>query len=101
MEVIGLFEAKTHLSEYVARAEAGEEVVITRHNKPVAKIVPLTAEPPAKQDVVPFVQRTYNTGVPLVDWTRANQLADALEDEELIEKMRRIEGAHRDRHAAP
>ncbi len=40
MEAVGLFEAKTHLSEYVARAEAGEEVVITRHNKPVAKIVP-------------------------------------------------------------
>jgi prevent-host-death family protein len=38
---IGLFEAKTHLSELVARAEQGEEVIITRHNKPVAKLVPL------------------------------------------------------------
>ena len=38
---IGLFEAKTHLSELVARAEQGEEVIITRHNKPVAKIVPV------------------------------------------------------------
>jgi prevent-host-death family protein len=41
MTAVGLFEAKTHLSEYVARAEAGEEVVIMRHNKPVAKIVPI------------------------------------------------------------
>ena len=41
METIGLFEAKTHLSELVARAEQGEEVIITRHNKPVAKLVPL------------------------------------------------------------
>ncbi len=41
MESIGLFEAKTHLSELVARAERGEEVVITRHNKPVAKLVPI------------------------------------------------------------
>jgi prevent-host-death family protein len=40
MESIGLFEAKTHLSELIARAERGEEVIITRHNKPVAKIVP-------------------------------------------------------------
>jgi prevent-host-death family protein len=39
---IGLFEAKTHLSELVARAERGEEVVITRHNKPVAKLVPVS-----------------------------------------------------------
>ena len=38
---IGLFEAKTHFSEWVSRAERGEEVVITRHNKPVAKLVPM------------------------------------------------------------
>ena len=41
MESIGLFEAKTHLSELIARAERGEEVIITRHNKPVAKLVPI------------------------------------------------------------
>lgn len=41
MNAVGLFEAKTHLSEIVARAEAGEEVVIMRHNKPVAKLVPI------------------------------------------------------------
>jgi prevent-host-death family protein len=40
MSTVGLFDAKTHLSELVARAAAGEEVVITRHNKPVAKLVP-------------------------------------------------------------
>jgi prevent-host-death family protein len=40
-QTMGLFEAKTHLSELVARVEAGDEVVITRHNKPVAKIVPI------------------------------------------------------------
>jgi prevent-host-death family protein len=39
---IGLFEAKTHFSELVARAEAGEEVIITRHNRPVAKLVPIS-----------------------------------------------------------
>lgn len=100
MAAIGLFEAKTHLSEYVARAEAGEEVIITRHNKPVAKIVPLAAELPAAQEIAPFVQRTYSTGVPLVDLTRANQLAAELEDEELIAKMRRIEARHQDPHAA-
>jgi prevent-host-death family protein len=45
METVGLFEAKTHLSELVARAERGEEVIITRHNKPVAKLVPITDVP--------------------------------------------------------
>ena len=38
---IGLFEAKTHLSELISRVERGEEVVITRHNKAVAKLVPV------------------------------------------------------------
>lgn len=45
METVGLFEAKTHLSELVARAEQGEEVIITRHNKPVAKLVPISEVP--------------------------------------------------------
>ena len=45
-QTIGLFEAKTHLSELVARAEAGDDVVITRHNKPVARIVPYAAVQP-------------------------------------------------------
>jgi prevent-host-death family protein len=43
-QTIGLFEAKTHLSELVARAEQGEETVITRHNRPVAKLVPIGRE---------------------------------------------------------
>lgn len=38
---IGLFEAKTHLSELIARVEQGEQVLITRHNKPVARLVPV------------------------------------------------------------
>ncbi|MBN8508430.1 MAG: type II toxin-antitoxin system Phd/YefM family antitoxin [Burkholderiales bacterium] len=45
METVGLFEAKTHLSELIARAERGEEVIITRHNKPVAKLVPISEVP--------------------------------------------------------
>ncbi len=46
MESVGLFEAKTHLSELIARAERGEEVIITRHNKPVAKLVPISQVSP-------------------------------------------------------
>lgn len=36
----------------------------------------------------PFRQRTFDMGVPLVDLTKANQLAADLEDEELVRKMR-------------
>jgi prevent-host-death family protein len=40
MQEIGLFEAKNKLSELVSRAEKGEEVTITRHGFPVARLVP-------------------------------------------------------------
>jgi len=43
MESIGVYEAKSKLSELVERAGAGHEVVITRHGKPVAKLVPAAA----------------------------------------------------------
>jgi antitoxin (DNA-binding transcriptional repressor) of toxin-antitoxin stability system len=38
MTVVGTFEAKTKLSELLDRVERGEEFVITRHGKPVAKL---------------------------------------------------------------
>ena len=39
MTLFGLFEAKNRLSELVDRAGAGEEVVITKHGRPKARIV--------------------------------------------------------------
>jgi prevent-host-death family protein len=36
---VGAFEAKTKLSELLDRVERGEEVTITRHGKPVARLV--------------------------------------------------------------
>jgi prevent-host-death family protein len=36
---IGAFEAKTHLSSLLDRAAGGEEIIITKHGKPLAKLV--------------------------------------------------------------
>jgi prevent-host-death family protein len=41
---IGAFEAKNKLSALLDRVELGEVIVITRHGKPVAKLVPDTGE---------------------------------------------------------
>ena len=41
MNEVGLFDAKNRLSELVDRAERGEEIVITRRGKAVAKLVPV------------------------------------------------------------
>jgi len=39
MDAVSIHEAKTHFSRLVARAEAGEEIVVRRGPTPVAKIV--------------------------------------------------------------
>jgi prevent-host-death family protein len=94
MHAVGLFDAKTHFSEYVMRAEAGEEVIIMRHNKPVAKIVPLHAKAvPLK--IPKFVQRTFDMGVPLVDLTKANQLVGELDNIEFLKLTARLEREHK------
>lgn len=38
--VVNIHDAKTHLSRLVERVEAGEEVVIARAGRPVARLVP-------------------------------------------------------------
>jgi prevent-host-death family protein len=39
MITVGAFAAKTHLSALLSRVAAGEEVMITKHGKPVARLV--------------------------------------------------------------
>ena len=40
MAEIGAFEAKTHLPQLLRRVQEGERFVITRHNRPVAELIP-------------------------------------------------------------
>jgi prevent-host-death family protein len=42
-KTVGAYEAKTHFSELLDRADAGEEITITKHGHPVAKLVPIHA----------------------------------------------------------
>ena len=39
MKTITAFEAKTKFGELLERVQNGEEIVITRHQKPVARLV--------------------------------------------------------------
>jgi prevent-host-death family protein len=41
MPLISIAQGKAHFASVVSRAEAGEEIVVTRNGKPVARIVPL------------------------------------------------------------
>jgi prevent-host-death family protein len=44
MATVTAFEAKTRFGELLERVTRGEEIVITRHDKPVARIVPEGAQ---------------------------------------------------------
>lgn len=46
---VNMHEAKTQLSRLVQRVEGGEEVVISRAGRPVARLVPLGRERPQRQ----------------------------------------------------
>ena len=46
MTVVGVHEAKTHLSQLLRRVAAGEEIEIHSNGRPVARLVPI---PPGKR----------------------------------------------------
>ncbi len=48
-DLINIHEAKTHFSRLVERVEAGEEILIARAGRPVARLVPLRTRTQARQ----------------------------------------------------
>jgi prevent-host-death family protein len=44
VEIVNVAEAKARLPELIERASRGEEIVLARHGKPRARLVPLTDE---------------------------------------------------------
>lgn len=64
MSAYNILEARNNLSRIVASVESGaEEAVIMRRGRPVAKIVPVTGDEPAR-----------HTGASIVAWLEANPL---------------------------
>lgn len=49
MAVVTIHTAKTTLSQLLARAEAGEEIVIARGSQPVARLVPVQPPKPKRK----------------------------------------------------
>ena len=66
MSEIGAFEAKTHLPQLLQRVQAGERFVITRHNRPVAELIPFRPRDTAKVrsaiDDLKAFQETHSLG---------------------------------------
>jgi len=81
MESVGSFEAKTHLPQLLERVAKGEEFTITKHGKPVARLVP--ANPVG---VKPDVKRVI---AEMRAFRKGNTLGDDVTIRELIEEGRR------------
>jgi prevent-host-death family protein len=79
MEIVGSYEAKTHLPALLDRVAQGEQITITRHGVPVAMLVPASA---ARQ---PDVRETIQAMLEF----RKGQRLDGLSIRAMIEEGRR------------
>ncbi len=62
---VSVREFKSHLSSYLARAQRGEEIVVTSHNRPVARVSGLTAGlPPGISAMLASGQAEWHGGKP-------------------------------------
>ena len=63
---VGAFHAKTHFSQLLERVSNGEEITITKHDRPVARLVP--ADRPSRAHVAAVFQRmdTLRQSIPRV-----------------------------------
>ena len=49
MQTVNIHDAKTHFSRYVEQVAAGEEIIISRAGKPIARLMPLEQPKPPRQ----------------------------------------------------
>jgi prevent-host-death family protein len=80
MNEVGVFEAKTKLSALLDRVEKGEEIIITRHGKPVAR---LTA--PARRWTKESVQAAVDR---IKELRKDNRLGPDLTIQDLLDESR-------------
>jgi hypothetical protein len=74
-----------HLMRQLKERAQRENISLTRCINQVLQQGLIAPSKPRKRKR--FVQKTYNMGQPLMDLTKANAIAAALEDEEIIRKM--------------
>lgn len=82
MESVGSFEAKTHLPQLLERVAKGEEFTITKHGKPVARLVPAPGVQ-TKRDVRQVIEE-------LKAFSKGNTLGEGVTIRDLIEDGRRF-----------
>jgi prevent-host-death family protein len=76
METVGAYEAKTHLPRLLDRVARGEEIRITRNGRPIARLVPESAEEAPDIKAVIAEMREFRKGHRLGDDLTIRQLID-------------------------
>jgi len=79
---VSVSEAKAQLTELVRRAEAGDEIILTRHGQPVVALKPIRPVPgPITQDDIDWLKANMITPIrPLSE--SAGDLVSRMRDEE-------------------
>ena len=78
MRQIGVYEAKTQLPRLLDEVERGESVTITRHGRPVARLVPIGGR-----------RRSVREAIEAIEAFRESHTLDGVTIRELIEEGRR------------
>jgi len=73
MKSVNIHEAKTHLSALIAAVEAGEEVIISRANKPVVKLIAMQSKsakriPGLHKGAVLYISEDFDAALPEEFW---------------------------------
>jgi prevent-host-death family protein len=73
MEMVSVADTKTHLSKILDRIEKGEEIVVTRRGKPIAKLSPIKAQKRPFTSLIEFrkgIPRLSTTGTKVLQMIR-------------------------------
>jgi prevent-host-death family protein len=78
MKQVGVYEAKTQLPRLLDEVEQGETITITRHGRPIARVVPIRGR-----------QRSVHEAIAAIREFRKGHRLDGITVRELIEEGRR------------
>ena len=68
MKQVGVYEAKTHLPRLLDEVEQGETITITRHGRPIARVVPVRGRQRSVKEAIAAI-REFRKGHTLGDIT--------------------------------
>ena len=73
---VGAYEAKTHLSNLLKKVYDGEEVMITKHHVPIAKIIPVSPKTRQSKSTIISDLKKFRKGRTLQDASIAELITD-------------------------